>query len=173
MATRNKRAAKAARREAKAERKSANALGTNYSSLKKLNMGQTNKIGVMVKVKTSSGVNNFVAFETDNEEFLPIYNAVTSTGYLEFQRLMFGYEIVNHFENQKPPNFEFSMLAMKFISTTPYHKCIANNGGISFGVVVDLDETRSKAETELFDYDEWKALLNIEINTKKGHKVYC
>ena len=42
MSVKNTAAAKAARREAKVERKSANALVSNYSPIKKLNMGKTN-----------------------------------------------------------------------------------------------------------------------------------
>ena len=49
MSVKNTIAAKAARREAKAERKSANAFESNYSSLKNLNMGKTNNSGCATK----------------------------------------------------------------------------------------------------------------------------
>lgn len=49
MSVKNTPAAKAARRASKAERKSANALASNYSSLKNSNMGQTNNSGCATK----------------------------------------------------------------------------------------------------------------------------
>jgi hypothetical protein len=172
MSIKNSPAAKAARREAKADRKSANALVSNYSPIKNLNMGKTNTIGVMVKVKTYSGVDNFIAFETDNEEFLPIYFSVMSSGKLGILQAIRGHEIIEHFEKQLPPSFDFSMMVLQFISTTTYHQCIANNGGQSFGVVVDLDETKNKAAVDLMEFDKWKNLLDKE-SGKGASKFYC
>ena len=172
MSLKNSPAAKAARREAKEDRQSANALVSNYLNPKTNDMGKTNTIGVMVKVKTYSGVDNFIAFETDNEEFLPIYYSVMSTGRLAILQAKFGYEIVNHFEKQLPPSFDFSMNVLQFISTTTYHQCIANNGGQSFGVVVDLDETKNKAAVDLMEFDKWKNLLDKE-SGKGSSKFYC
>ena len=67
-----KRAAMAQKRTAQAQKIKAKASVNNFSNPKTNNMGQTNTIGVMVQVKTKSGLDNFIAFETDNEEFLPI-----------------------------------------------------------------------------------------------------
>ncbi|MCX6210972.1 MAG: hypothetical protein NT104_00180 [Bacteroidetes bacterium] len=165
MSVRNTIAAKAARREAKAERKSANALVSNYSPIKNLNMGKTNTIGVMVKVKTNSGVDSFIAFETDNEEFLPIYNVVRKRQQLEILNCIWGGDIVMHMEKQLPPNHDFSMLVLNFLCTTKYHQCIANNGGASFGIIVNLDETKNLAAVDLFEYKEWQTILkNMEFN---------
>jgi hypothetical protein len=172
LATRNTIAAKSARRKAKDAKKAAAALVSNYSPIKNYNMGQTNRIGVMVKVKTKSGVDNFIAFETDNEEFLPIYYSVMSSGKLGILQAIRGLEIIEHFEKQKAPSFEFSMLVLQFISTTTYHQCIANNGGQSFGVVVDLDETKNKAAVDLMEFDKWKNLLDKE-SGKGSSKFYC
>ena len=49
---------------------------------------------------------------------------------------------------------------------TKYRQIIANNEGASFGVVIDLDETKSLAAVELFVYEEWQSIL--EMKSKKG-----
>jgi hypothetical protein len=69
-------------------------------------------------------------------------------------------------EKQLTPNHEFSMMVLNYLCTTKYRQCIANNDGASFGVVIDLDETKSLAAVELFEYEEWQSIL--EMKSKKG-----
>ena len=69
-------------------------------------------------------------------------------------------------EKQLTPNHEFSMMVLNYLCTTKYRQCIANNDGASFGVVIDLDETKSLAAVELFEYEEWQSIL--EKKSKKG-----
>ena len=57
-----RRAVKAQKRNAAANQCKAKASVNNYSNPKTNDMGQTNTIGVMVKVKTKAGLNNFIAF---------------------------------------------------------------------------------------------------------------
>ena len=180
MATKTTRAANAQRRATKAQKRKANAKQTkakaavknakasvnNFSNPKTSKMGQTNTIGVMVQVKTKSGLDNFIAFETDNEEFLPIYNVVSKREHLEILHHIWGAEIVLSMEKQLTPNHEFSMMVLNYLCTTKHRQCIANNDGASFGVVIDLDETKSLAAVELFEYEEWQSIL--EMKSKKG-----
>lgn len=161
-----RRAVKAQKRNAAANQCKAKASVNNYSNPKTNDMGQTNTIGVMVKVKTKAGLNNFIAFETDNEEFLPIYEVVSKRENLSILEFIWGAEIVSRFERQLTPNHDFSMLVLNYLCATKYRQIIANNEGASFGVVIDLDETKSLAAVELFEYEEWQSIL--EMKSKKG-----
>lgn len=167
-----KRAAMAQKRNARAQQNKAKAAVNNFSNPKTNEMGQTNTISVMVKVKTKTGVDNFIAFETDNEEFLPIYNVISKREHLEILHHIWGAEIVEIFKKQLTPNFEFSMLVLNYLCTTKYRQCIANNDGESFGIVIDLDETKNLASVKLFDYEEWKSILELESKRKAVTKFY-
>lgn len=156
--------------KAKAVENIANASMDNFSNQKTNEMVQQNTIGIMVKVKTKSGLDNFIAFETDNEEFLPIYNEISKRDHLEILEYIWGADIINHFEKQLQPDFDFSMIVLQFLCTTNIRKCIANNGGASFGVIVNFDETKYLASVDLFPYDEWKAILDIK-NKEKGARI--
>ncbi len=161
-----KRAAMAQKRTAQAQKIKAKASVNNFSNPKTNNMGQTNTIGVLVQVKTKSGLDNFIAFETDNEEFLPIYNVVSKREHLEILHHIWGADIVLAMEMQLTPGHEFSMMVLNYLCTTKYRHCIANNDGASFGVIIDLDETKNLAAVELFDYEDWQSIL--EMKSKKG-----
>jgi len=157
-----KRAAMAQKRTAQAQKIKAKASVNNFSNPKTNNMGQTNTIGVLVQVKTKSGLDNFIAFETDNEEFLPIYNVVSKREHLEILHHIWGADIVLAMEMQLTPGHEFSMMVLNYLCTTKYRHCIANNDGASFGVVIDLDETKNLADIDLFNYQEWKSILDAK-----------
>jgi hypothetical protein len=166
-----RRAVKAHKRNAAANQSKAKSSVNNYSNPKTNEMGQTNTIGVMVKVKTKAGVNNFIAFETDNEEFLPIHEVVSKRENLSILEFIWGAEIVSRFESQLTPNHDFSMLVLNYLCATKYRQIIANNEGASFGVVIDLDETKNLPAIELFSYHEWELILDKE--SKKGStKIY-
>jgi hypothetical protein len=162
MVKNQKRAAMAQKRNAQAQQIKAKASVNNFSNPKTNNMGKTNTIGVMVKVKTKAGVNNFIAFETDNEEFLPIHEVVSKRENLFILEMIWGAEIVSRFEHQLTPNHDFSMFVLNYLCATKYRQIIANNEGASFGVVIDLDETKNLADIDLFNYQEWKSILDAK-----------
>jgi hypothetical protein len=118
MSVKNTTAAKAARREAKAERNSANAFVSNYSSLKNLNMGKTNNSGSAIPnpKDIKIGISYFMTFvksvstidyTTDLDRFTNTYNHVKNhpAGVFAFRSKM--YEILMDLIKSNAPVDEY------------------------------------------------------------------
>lgn len=129
MASKNTRAAKAARREAKAERTSANAVVSNFSSLKKLKMGQTNKsgratnnpkdikIGISYLVSLGDSLSS-IDYTTNLDRFTNTYNHVRNhpAGVLEFRRQMFE-KLKDLINSNAPIDEYFYTVGMHYLVT--------------------------------------------------------
>jgi len=170
MATRNKRAAKAARREAKAERKSANAVVSNFSSLKNLNMGQTIKGGAATKnpkdirvgisfLMTFVKSRSTVDYSTDLDRFTMTYNYVRShpSGLIAFRRKM--YETLMYLIKSDAPIDEyFFTVGMHYLVTfDSVSITLKNHPYTGFGYMIEpLASDPNNAMLITVDYDSWE-----------------
>ncbi len=172
MSKKNKTAAKAARRAEREERKSANVFSSNYSSLKNLNMGQTNKRGSATKdpKDIKIGISYFMSLEgssstidytTDLDRFTNTYNHVRNhpAGVLEFRRQM--YENLMDLINSKAPIDEyFYTVGMYYLVTfDSVKKMLETLPHSALGFMIEpIKNDADHAMVLAVDYDSWETL---------------
>ncbi|MFM6995356.1 MAG: hypothetical protein ACKOWO_09610 [Sediminibacterium sp.] len=150
MTTKTSIAAKAARRKAKVERKSADAIVSIYSSLKNLNMGQKNNSGFATKnpKDIKIGISYFMTFvkcaskidyTTDLDRFTNTYNHVKNhpAGVIAFRSEM--YKILMELVKSNAPVDEyFYTIGMHYlVSFDPVRNILESQPQTALGFMVE------------------------------------
>lgn len=170
MSVKNTPAAKAARRVAKAERKSADAFVTNYSSLKNLNMGKTGNSGSATKnpKDIKIGISYFMTFvksvstidyTTDLDRFTNTYNHVKNhpAGILAFRCKMFEI-LMDLIKSNAPVDEYFYTIGMHYLVTfDSVRMMLENQPNEALGFMIEpKQDDVDGAMLFAVDYNTWE-----------------
>ena len=170
MSVKNTPAAKAARREANAERKSANAFVSNYSSLKNSNMGQTNNSGCATKnpkdirVGISFFMNHPVAgrqridFRTELERFSSIYNHVNQSPEYAYSAMYHSHkQLMELYVSDAPIGEDLFTIAMHYLVAFGSVGIALKSGKFKdYGfMIAPTHDDFDAAMVGTLDYDSW------------------
>lgn len=170
MSVKNTPAAKAARRGAKAERKSANAFVSNYSSLKNLNMGKTNKSGCATKnlKDIKVGISYFMTFvksvptinyTTDLDRFTNTYNHVKNhpAGVIAFRSKMYEL-LMDLIKSNAPVDEYFYTIGMHYlVSFDSVRVMLENQPCTALGFMIEpIQNDADGAMVFGADYNTWE-----------------
>lgn len=170
MSVKNTIAAKAARREAKAERKSANAFVSNYSSLKNLNMGKTNnsgcatknpkeiRVGISFFMNHPTAGHQVIDFATDLERFTTTYNHVNQSQEFSYSsKYQFHKILMDLFVSNAPIDEYFFTIAMHYLVTfDSVGIVLKSNKFPDYGFMIEpVYDDFEAGMVGVLDYDNW------------------
>jgi hypothetical protein len=169
MSVKNTPAAKAARRASKAERKSANALASNYSSLKNVNMGQTKsgcatknpkdiRVGISFFMNHPVAGHQVIDFATDLERFTNTYNHVNQSPEYTYSAMYHSHkQLMELYVSDKPIDEHFFTIAMHYlVAFGSVGTAINSNMFPDYGFMIEpVHDDFEAAMLGTLDYDSW------------------